>query len=172
MVKKEKMMSKNSSFDIYSKVDLQEVKNAVEQTQKEMVGRYDFKGSKSTIELNQKDSEMTLLGDDEFKLNALKDILESKLVKRGLSLKALDYQKAEDASGGMRRQKIKIQAGIPQEKAKEIIKVIKDSKIKVQASINDDLVRVSGKSKDELQAIMQIVKEKDFGIFIQFGNYR
>lgn len=165
-------MAKDCSFDIYAKVDLQEVKNAVEQTQKEMVGRYDFKGSKSTVDLNQKDSEINLLGDDEFRLSAVKEILESKLVKRGISLKALDYQKAEDASGGMRRQKVKIQAGIPQEKAKDIVKLIKDSKLKVQSAIQGDVVRVTGKNKDDLQEVIQFMKEKDLGIFVQFGNYR
>jgi len=165
-------MAKECSFDIYAKVDLPEVVNAIDQANREMKARYDFKGSKSDISLNQKDNEITLLADDEFKLEAVKDILGSKLIKRGVSLKALEYLKAEDVSGGMRKQKAKIQAGIPQEKAKDIVKLIKDSKIKVQASIQGDLVRVTGKDKDDLQQVMQAVKEKDFGIMVQFGNYR
>lgn len=165
-------MSKDCSFDIYAKIDLQEVNNAIDQANREMKARYDFKGTKSNIDLNQKDSEINILADDEYKLTAVKDILGTKLIKRGISLKALDYQKEEDASGGMKRQRAKIQSGIPQEKAKDVVKLIKDSKIKVQASIQGDVVRVTGKDKDDLQQVIALIKEKDFGIFIQFGNYR
>lgn len=165
-------MAKDSSFDVYSKIDLQEVNNAVDQANREILNRYDFKGSKSEITLNQKDQELTLLADDDYKLNALKDILESKLVKRGLSLKAFDYQKEQDAGGGMIRQVAKIQSGISTEKCKEIVKYLKSLKLKVQASIQSDLVRVSGKNKDDLQEVITVLKEKDFGIFMQFGNYR
>lgn len=165
-------MAKDSSFDIYSKIDLQEVQNAVEQANREIGTRYDFKGSKSNIELKQKENALTLLADDDYKLTALKDVLESKLIRRNISIKALDYQKEEDASGGMKRQVAKIQSGISTDKCKDIVKFIKTLKIKVQASIQGDLVRVSGKKKDELQTIMQEVKNKDFGIHIEFGNYR
>ncbi|HCL56813.1 MAG TPA: YajQ family cyclic di-GMP-binding protein [Spirochaetia bacterium] len=165
-------MAKDCSFDVFAKVNLTEVKNAVDQASKEMIGRYDFKGTKSTIELNQKDEEISILADDDYKLQSIRDILESKMAKRGISLKALEYLREEDASGGMKRQKVKIQSGIPLEKCKDIVKLIKNSKVKVQSSIQGDLVRVVGKSKDELQEVMQLLKTEDFGVFIEFGNYR
>lgn len=163
-------MAQEFSFDIVSKTELQEVANAVQQAQKELAQRFDFKGSKSSIELAGE--EITLVSDDEGKLRSLKDILESKLVKRQVSLKALDYQKLEDASMGTVRQKAKIVQGIESEKAKQIVKTIKDAKLKVQASIQSDQVRVVGRSKDDLQRAMTIVKAGDYGIPLQFTNYR
>jgi len=163
-------MPQDFSFDVVSKTDMQEVANAVQQAQKELAQRFDFKGSKSSIELAA--DEITLLSDDEGKLISLKDILESKLVKRKVALKALDYGKLEDAQMGTVRQKAKIVQGIESEKAKEIVKAIKDAKLKVQASIQSDQVRVVGRSKDDLQKAISVIKENDFGIPLQFTNYR
>jgi len=159
------------SFDIVSKVNLQEVDNAVNQAKKEMQQRYDFKGSKSEIKWEKKE-EMTLLADDDGKLTSVTDILQNKLVKRGVSLKALDYGEVEDASGGMKRQVIKLRMGIPTEKAKQIVKKIKDSKLKVQGQIQDDQVRVSGKKIDDLQSVIQMLKGEDLDIDLQFENMR
>ncbi|MBV9496820.1 MAG: YajQ family cyclic di-GMP-binding protein [Acidobacteria bacterium] len=163
-------MAQDFSFDIVSKTDMQEVSNAIQQAQKELAQRFDFKGSKSTIELAAE--EITLTSDDESKLRSVKDIVESKLVKRGVALKALEYAKLEDAAGGTVRQKAKIVQGIETEKAKAIVKAIKDAKLKVQASIQSDQVRVTGRNKDELQQAIALVKQKDFGIPLQFTNYR
>jgi uncharacterized protein YajQ (UPF0234 family) len=163
-------MAQEFSFDVVSKTDMQEVANAVQQAQKELAQRFDFKGSKSSIE--QAAEELVLVSDDEGKLVSLKDILETKLVKRKVSLKALDYGKLEQASGGTVRQKVKIVQGIEIEKAKEIVKTIKDAKVKVQASIQSDQVRVVGRSKDDLQRAMTLVRETDYGIPLQFTNYR
>ena len=163
-------MPQDFSFDVVSKTDMQEVANAVQQAQKELAQRFDFKGSKSSIELAA--DEITLLSDDEGKLISLKDILESKLVKRKVALKALDYGKLEDAQMGTIRQKAKIVQGIESEKAKAIVKSIKDAKLKVQASIQSDQVRVVGRSKDDLQKAIAVIKENDFGIPLQFTNYR
>jgi uncharacterized protein YajQ (UPF0234 family) len=163
-------MAQEFSFDVVSKTDLQEVSNAVQQAQKELAQRFDFKGSKSSIELA--DEEIVLLSDDEGKLRSVKDILESKLVKRGVSLKALDYAVLEQAMGGTVRQRAKIVQGIEIEKAKAIVKAIKEAKLKVQASIQSEQVRVTGRAKDDLQKAMAVVKGKDFGIPLQFTNYR
>jgi uncharacterized protein YajQ (UPF0234 family) len=163
-------MAQDFSFDIVSKTDMQEVANAIQQAQKELAQRFDFKGSKSTIELGK--DELVLVSDDEGKLRSLKDIVESKLVKRKVSLKAFDYGKIEAASLGTVRQKAKIVQGIESEKAKAIVKAIKDEKLKVQASIQSDQVRVVGRSKDDLQRAITLVKERDFGIPLQFTNYR
>jgi cyclic-di-GMP-binding protein len=163
-------MPQDFSFDIVSKTEMQEVANAVQQAQKELAQRFDFKGSKSSIELTGE--EIILLSDDEGKLRSVKDILESKLVKRGVALKAVDYQKLEDAQMGTVRQRAKIVQGIESEKAKAIVKAIKDAKLKVQASIQSDQVRVVGRSKDDLQKAMSVVKGNDFGIPLQFTNYR
>jgi cyclic-di-GMP-binding protein len=164
------MAAKESSFDIVSKVDLQEVDNAVHQAQKEIENRFDFKGSKSSIE--RSNEEIVLVGDDEYKLNAVIDILQTKLVKRGISLKSLEYGKVEPASGGTVRQTIKIRQGIPQDQAKKIVKLVKDSKLKVQAAVQGDQVRVSGKSKDDLQAVIRLLREADLPVELQFVNYR
>src|ERR1043166_3793023 len=163
-------MPQEFSFDIVSKTEMQEVTNAIQQAQKELAQRFDFKGSKSSIELTAE--EIVLVSDDEGKLRSVKDILETKLVKRGVSLKALDYGKIEPAAGGTVRQHIKIVQGIESEKAKAIVKTIKDAKLKVQAAIQSDQVRVTGRVKDELQKAMALVKGKDFGIPLQFTNYR
>ncbi|HYI09649.1 MAG TPA: YajQ family cyclic di-GMP-binding protein [Thermoanaerobaculia bacterium] len=163
-------MAQEFSFDIVSKTEMQEVANAVQQAQKELAQRFDFKGSKSSIELTAE--EIVLVSDDEGKLRSVKDILETKLIKRGVALKALDYQKLEQASGGTVRQHIKIVQGIESEKAKAIVKAIKDAKMKVQASIQADQVRVTGRSKDDLQKAMALVKGGDYGIPVQFTNYR
>lgn len=163
-------MAKENSFDIVSKTDYAEVTNALNQTTKEISQRFDFKGSKATVELQQKD--LMLSAEDETKLRNMNDILQSKLVKRGISLKALDYQKVEPAAGGTVRQVVKIQQGIPTDKAKEVVKFIKDGKYKVQASIQGETVRVSGKDRDTLQEVIAALKGNDFGIDMQFDNYR
>jgi len=163
-------MAQEFSFDIVSKTEMQEVANAVQQAQKELAQRFDFKGSKSSIELSAE--EIVLVSDDEGKLRSVKDILESKLVKRHVSLKAIDYGKLEDAQMGAVRQKAKIVQGIESEKAKAIVRTIKDAKLKVQASIQSDQVRVVGRNKDDLQKAIALVKENDYGIPIQFTNYR
>lgn len=163
-------MAKDNSFDIVSKTDYAEVTNAINQTTKEVSQRFDFKGSKATVELNSKD--LVLSAEDETKLRNMNDIFQGKLVKRGISLKALDYQKVEPAAGGTVRQAVTIQQGIPTDKAKEIVKYIKDGKYKVQASIQGETVRVSGKDRDTLQEVIAALKAKDFDIDMQFDNYR
>ncbi len=163
-------MPQDFSFDVVSETNMQEVANAIQQAQKELAQRFDFKGSKSEIELGK--DELILVSDDETKLKSLKDIVEGKLVKRHVSLQALDYGKLEDAALGTVRQKAKIVKGIESEKAKSIVKAIKDAKLKVQASIQGDQVRVVGRSKDDLQRAIATIKEHDFGIPLQFTNYR
>jgi uncharacterized protein YajQ (UPF0234 family) len=163
-------MAQEFSFDVVSKTEMQEVANAVQQAQKELAQRFDFKGSKSEIQLTK--DELVLVSDDEGKLRSLKDIVEGKLVKRKVSLKAIDYQTLEQASMGTVRQRAKIVQGIEIEKAKAIVKTIKDAKLKVQASIQADQVRVTGRSKDDLQRAMGLLRENDFGIPLQFTNYR
>ena len=163
-------MAQEFSFDIVSKTDLQEVANAVQQARKEIQTRFDFKGSKSEIELSGE--EINLVSDDAQKLKSVRDILEDKMVKRKVSLKALDYQKVDDAAMTNVKQKVKIVQGIESDKAKAIVKAIKDAKIKVQASIQGDQVRVAGKNKDDLQRAIELVKAKDFGLPLQFTNYR
>jgi cyclic-di-GMP-binding protein len=163
-------MAKENSFDIVSKTDYAEVTNAINQTTKEVGQRFDFKGSKATVELQQKD--LLLTAEDDTKLRNMNDILQGKLVKRGISLKALDYQTIEPAAAGTVRQLVKVQQGIPIEKAKEVVKFIKDSKLKVQASIQGETVRISGKDRDTLQDVIAKLKAKDFGIDMQFDNYR
>lgn len=158
------------SFDIVSKVDMQEVDNAVNQAIKEIGQRYDFKGSKS--EITQEKDAIKVLADDDYKLKAVIDVLQSKFIKRNLSPKSMQYGKAETASGGMVRQVISIQQGISKEKGKEIIAAIKESKIKVQAQIQDDQVRVTGKNRDDLQDTIQLLKGKDLEIEMQFVNFR
>lgn len=162
------------SFDIVSEIDMQEVDNAVNQARKEIEQRYDFKGSKSEINLEkEKEKEgITVLADDDYKLKAIVDILQSKFIKRGISIKSLDYGKAEAASGSMVRQVIKLKNGIPTEKAKEIIKIIKDTKLKVQSQIQEEQVRVTGKNIDDLQEIIALLKGKELDIPLQFENFR
>jgi uncharacterized protein YajQ (UPF0234 family) len=161
-----------NTFDIVSKIDLAEVNNAIQQAMREIITRFDLKDSKSHIELNEKEHKVTLASADEFKLKAVRDILESKLVKRQVPLKGLTWGNIEDAAGSSVRQVVTLQQGIPIEKAREIVKTIKDTKKKVQASINADLVRVSGKDRDTLQDVMAVLRSKDFGIDMQFTNYR
>ncbi|GFO69408.1 UPF0234 protein [Geomonas limicola] len=158
------------SFDIVSKVEMQEVDNAINQTVKEIGQRYDFKGSKSEVTLEKET--VKVLADDDFRLKAIIDILQSKFIKRNISPKALQYGKVEQASGGMVRQIITLQIGISKEKAKEIGQVIKESKLKVQSQIQDDQVRVTGKNIDDLQATIALLKGKDLEIDMQFVNFR
>lgn len=163
-------MAKENSFDIVSKTDYAELTNALNQTEKEISQRFDFKGSKAAAVLQGKDLQLT--AEDDTRLRNMNDILQSKLLKRGISLKALDYQTAEAASGGTLRQLVKIQQGIPTDKAKEVVRFIKDEKFKVQASIQGETVRVSGKDRDTLQEVMSKLKAHDFGIDMTFDNYR
>ena len=163
-------MAAENSFDIVCKIDMQEVTNAIDQTRREVDTRYDLKGSKNDLKLEKQD--ITVLSADDMKLKAVVDILQSKLHKRGVPLKALTYGDVEEAAGGAKRQKITLQQGIPIDKAKEIVRLIKDSKIKVQASIQEDKVRVAGKNRDDLQKVIAMVREKDFGIAVAFDNYR
>lgn len=164
-------MPQENTFDIVSKVDLQEVSNAIQNAIKEIHTRFDLKDSKSDIQLEGKEA-LVLSSIDEYKLKAVNDILQGKLVKRGVPIKALTYGVIEPAAGSTVRQKITLQQGIPIEKAREIVKVIKDSKKKVQASIQGDTVRVSGKDRDTLQEIIALLRGRDFGIDMQFTNYR
>ena len=159
-----------SSFDIVSTVDLQEVKNAIAQAMKEITTRFDLKGTGSEVALQGE--ELVLASNDEFKLKAVKDILETRLVKRAVPLKALSYGAVEKALGGTVRQKVSMQKGIPTDKSREIVKLIKGTKRKVQAAIQGDQLRVSGKNKDDLQAVMQMLRGADLGIDMQFTNYR
>jgi len=165
-------MAKNCSFDIVSNVDLQEVKNAINQAVMEIRQRFDFKGSKSEITLDEKVPALNLVSDDEHKMKSVVDILESKLIKRKVSLKALSYGQVEPAGGNTVRQGIQLQQGIPQEKGKEIVKAIKGMKVKVQGQVMDDQVRVTGKSRDDLQEVIAELNAKDFGIAMSFTNYR
>ncbi|MHB1418895.1 MAG: YajQ family cyclic di-GMP-binding protein [Bacillota bacterium] len=163
-------MAKDCSFDVVSEVDLQEIDNAINQTRKEMSQRFDFKGSKSVIEWDKEEIRVT--SEDEYRIKSIVDILQTKMVKRGVSLKALDYGKIEPAASSMVRQVIKIQQGIDKEKGKEIIAMIKKMKLKVQAQLMDNQVRIFGKKKDELQDVIQELKAHDFGIELQFSNFR
>lgn len=163
-------MAATYSFDVVSQVDIQEVDNAVNQAMKEISQRYDFKNSKSEIELGK--DEIKIISDDEYKLETVIEILKAKLIKRGISPKALEFGKVEKATLGTARVNAKIVNGIAKDKAKEIVSEIKNSKIKVQAQIMEDQLRVTGKAKDDLQAVMSMLKEKDFNIALQFTNYR
>ncbi len=163
-------MAKENSFDIVSKTNYAEVSNSINQTRKELSQRFDFKGSKALVSLH--DKEIVISAEDDTRLKNMNDILQSKLVHRGVSLKALQYEPKEPAAGGTVRQIIKIQQGIPQEKAKEIVKLIKTLKLKVQAAIQGEAVRITGKNRDDLQSVMEELKKKDLGIDMQFDNYR
>jgi uncharacterized protein YajQ (UPF0234 family) len=164
------MAAAENSFDIACKLDMQEVANAINQAKREIETRYDLKGAKNDIE--QEKMVITLTSGDDMKLKALLDILQSKLHRRGIDLKALTLGDPESAAGGTVRQKITLQDGVPSDKAREIVRLIKDSKIRVQASIQENQVRVSGKNRDDLQAVIALVKAKDLGIALQFTNYR
>ncbi|HVU44946.1 MAG TPA: YajQ family cyclic di-GMP-binding protein [Terracidiphilus sp.] len=165
-------MAQDNSFDIVSKIEMQEVRNAMDQALKEIRQRFDLKDSHSEITLVDNDAAIQLASANEYKLEAVKEILGQKLVKRGVSLKNLTYGKVEPAAGSSVRQKITLQQGIPSEKAKEIVRLVKDSKKKVQASIQGDTVRISGKDRDDLQGIIALLRGKDLGVDLQFTNYR
>lgn len=164
-------MASDNSFDVVSKVDIQEVRNAIDQASKEVNARFDLKNTHSKIEL-EGDETIQLASSDEYKLEAVTEILQQKLVKRGISLKSLEFGKIEQATGSSVRQKVTLRQGIASEKAKEIVRVIKDSKKKAQASIQGDTVRISGKDRDTLQDVIALLKSHDFGIDMQFTNYR
>jgi cyclic-di-GMP-binding protein len=162
----------DNSFDVVSKIEMPEVVNAIQQSMKEIQTRFDLKDSKSNIELNEKDSKLTLSSVDEYKLKAVRDILEGKLVKRQVSLKSLTYEPIQNAAGSTVRQEVKLQNGLTTEKCKEIVKLIKDSKKKVQAAIQGDLVRVSGKDRDSLQEVIALLRGAGLSVDLQFINYR
>lgn len=165
-------MAQQNSFDIVSEVNLQEVDNALNQARKEIVQRYDFKDSKTVIDFNEKEKQITIHSIDEFHLKSTVDIVQSKLVKRGVSLKALRYGAIEPAANSTVRQVITLIIGISKDDARLVVKMIKDSKIRVQAQIMEDQVRVSGKDKDDLQSIIQMLREADLKFPVQFANYR
>lgn len=162
----------DNSFDVVSIVDMPEVLNAVQQTTKEVLTRFDLKNSKSEVQLNEKDKKIVVTSIDEFKLKAVVDVLQQKLVKRKVPLKNFVYNPIQPAAGSTVRQEVTIQSGLAVEKSKEIVRTIKDSKIRVQAAIQGDLVRVSGKSRDLLQEVIQLLRQSDFGVELQFTNYR
>ena len=164
-------MAQENSFDVVSKIDMQEARNAIDQAMKEIRQRFDLNDTHSEVNLEGEDT-IQLASSNEYKLEAVKDILAQKLVKRGVSLKNLTYGKIEPATGQSVRQKISLQQGIPVEKAKEIVRLVKDSKKKAQASIQGDTVRISSKDRDELQAIIALLRGKDMGLELQFTNYR
>jgi len=162
----------DNSFDVVSKIELPEVSNAIQQALKEIQQRYDLKGSNSTIQLVEKDNKILLASADDFKLKAVIEILEQKLIKRKVSLKGLEYGVVTPAAGSSVRQEIKLQQGIDADKARKIVQAIKDSKKKVQVSIQGDLLRVAGKDRDTLQEVMHLLRSGDFGLDLQFINYR
>jgi len=164
-------MAADSSFDVVSKVDIQEVKNAIDQASKEVNARFDLKNSKSTITL-EGDETVQLASQDEYTIKAVTDILQQKFVKRGVSLKNLDFEKIEPAANSSVRQKIKLKQGVNSEAAKKIVAAIKDAKVKANASIQGDTVRVSSKDRDTLQSVIALLRGKDFGVDLQFTNYR
>ena len=166
-------MATQCSFDITSTVDLQEVDNALNQARKEVAQRYDFKGAKASIDFDAKESKLVLVADDEFKVNALWEVIQTRLVRRNVPVKNLTRGNATPSANSTVRQEITLQQGIPSEKAKEIVKFLKDSKLKkVQASIQGDQLRVTSGSKDDLQEAMRLLRDQDFGVALQFGNYR
>ncbi len=158
------------SFDVVSQVDRQEIDNAVNQTRKEISQRYDFKGTKTTIDI-EKDS-LHVVSDDDFKVKAVVDVLQSKFVRRGISLKALVYGKIEPAAGGLAKQTITVQQGIDADHARQLVKLVKDTKLKVQTQIQGDQLRISGKKRDDLQQVIQLLKAQDFDLPLQFLNFR
>lgn len=163
-------MASESSFDVVSKVDEQELMNAIDQTRREIAGRFDFKNSKTTIEVVKE--KITILADDDLKMRNVIDMLQSKLVKRGISIKAFDFGKPEPAGGQMLRQVVTVRSGIPKEKSKALIDAVKASKLKVQAQYQDEQIRISGKNKDDLQKVQQLLRELDYELPLQFTNYR
>jgi cyclic-di-GMP-binding protein len=165
-------LAETFSFDIVSEVNLQEVDNAVNQARKELAQRFDFRGSASSIDLNTREKTMTIVSDDDFKLRSVIDILQGKLIKRGVPIKALSYGPVEPAFGGTVRQVITLRVGIDKENARRIVKMIKDTKLKVQAQIMEDQVRVSARAKDDLQAVIAMIRKADLEFAVQFANYR
>jgi uncharacterized protein YajQ (UPF0234 family) len=165
-------MATQCSFDVTSNVDLQEVDNALNQARKEVAQRYDFKGAKASIDFDTKESKLVLVADDEFKLNALWEIVSTRLVRRNVPVKNMSRGSAQAAANSTVRQEVSLQQGIPTEKARDIVKFIKDAKLKVQASIQGDQLRITSGSKDDLQDVMRLLREQDFGVALQFGNYR
>jgi hypothetical protein len=160
------------SFDVVSKVNMPEVVNAVNQSEKEIETRFDFRGSKAKIVLDEKEGTLTLTAEDDMRLRSVIDILQTKLVKRGIALRALEYGKVDDAAGATLRQVIKLKQGIGMEKAKQITQAVRDAKLKVKTEIRGEEIRVVGAKKDDLQAVIQLLKSKDFDIELQFSNYR
>lgn len=165
-------MASDNSFDIVSKIEMPEVVNAISQAMKEVIGRYDLKDSKSSIELNEKDLKIVLASEDDYKLKAVIDILQSKLLKRGVPIRNLDYGVVQPASGSSVRQEVKLKQGLATENAKEVVKLIKDSKLKVTPSIMGDYVRVVSKDRDLLQQVIALLRGADFEVDLQFTNYR
>ena len=165
-------MADQNSFDVVSKVDMQEAKNAIDQALKEIHQRFDFKGTKTELTLKEKENELVIVSDDEYKLKSVVDILKAKLIKRNVSVKAFTFGVVEPALGGTVRQTAKIQNGLAIEKAKEIVKAVKEGKFKAQAQIQGDQLRVVSKSRDELQVVITFLKSKDFGVDLQYINYR
>ena len=165
-------MAQANSFDVVSQVDLQEVDNALNQARKEITQRYDFKDSKSSLDFNQKEKQIVIISDDDFKLKSVLDILQTKLIKRSVPIKALKYGNPEPAANSTVRQTISLRVGIDKDDAKTIVKMIKDTRLKVQAQIMDDQVRVSGKNKDDLQQVMKMLRETELPFAMQFVNYR
>lgn len=165
-------MANQYSFDIVSEIDMQEIDNAVNQASKEVQQRYDLKDTGSSFELNKGDKKITILSKDEYTLKTIIDVLQNKMIKRGISLKALDYANIEPASNGTVRQMVTLQSGISKENAKKIVKMIKDTKMKVQAAIQDEQVRVTGKDKDDLQEVISMLKGADLDFAVQFTNYK
>ncbi|HEX9614237.1 MAG TPA: YajQ family cyclic di-GMP-binding protein [Bacteroidota bacterium] len=165
-------MAQQNSFDIVSEVNLQEVDNALNQARKEIAQRYDFKDSKSSLEFQAKDKKIIVIADDDFKLKSVLDILQSKMIKRGVPIKSLNYGQPQPAANSTVRQEITLQVGIDKEDAKSVVRLIKDSKLRVQAQIMDDQIRVSGKDKDDLQQVIKTLKETDLPFAMQFVNYR
>ncbi|HEY4088919.1 MAG TPA: YajQ family cyclic di-GMP-binding protein [Bryobacteraceae bacterium] len=162
----------DNSFDVVSEVSMPEVSNAVQQAMKEIITRFDLKDSKSSIELNEKDKKLILASSDDFKLKAITDILQNKLVKRNVPLKNFTYGTITPSAGSSVRQEVTLQQGIPIEKARDVVKKIKDSKLKVQASIQGEVVRIAGKDRDTLQQVLALLKGSDFGIDLQYSNFR
>jgi uncharacterized protein YajQ (UPF0234 family) len=163
-------MAADNSFDIVCKIDMQEVRNALDQARREIETRYDLKGARNEVALDKTD--IVITAGDDMKLKAVADILQSKLHRRGIPLKALSWGKVEEAAGSTLRQKVGLQQGIPTDKAREIVRLIKDTKVKVQAAIQEDQVRVSGKNRDDLQKVIALLRDRDLGIALQFTNYR
>jgi len=161
-----------NSFDVVSQIDLQEVSNAVQQARKEIIQRFDLKNSRSSVELDEREKKLLLASKDEYKLKAVIEVLEQKLVRRKVPLKGLTYGPVQPAASSTVRQEVALQHGIPIEKAREIVKKVKESKLKVQASIQGDFVRISGRDRDTLQAAIRLLRETEFGIDMQFTNYR